>query len=130
MATAAGRPFLCRPLISPGAEQAQQLGTSRHAQAVGQLGEAAQTLLYGGGTADQREYPEASVAGRQDGCRTDRQSGKSRLAMAASCAIRTATWSASRRGKDAAAEQKAIREVNTGIMAIPTARLRPTGWAS
>ncbi|MFN4326757.1 MAG: bifunctional UDP-N-acetylglucosamine diphosphorylase/glucosamine-1-phosphate N-acetyltransferase GlmU [Azonexus sp.] len=107
------------------AEQAQQLGTGHAvAQAVPQLGAAGQTLvLYG-------DVPLTSVitlkrllqAGK-DGLSVltvnlDNPTGYGRIVRDAAGNVVSIVEE-----KDATAEQKCIREVNTGIMAIPTARL-------
>jgi bifunctional UDP-N-acetylglucosamine pyrophosphorylase/glucosamine-1-phosphate N-acetyltransferase len=107
------------------AEQAQQLGTGHAvAQAVPELGAAAQTLvLYG-------DVPLTTVAT----LKRLLQAGKDGLSvLTVNLANPTGYGRIVRDAagnmvsiveeKDASTEQKAIREVNTGIMAIPTARL-------
>ncbi len=107
------------------AEQAQQLGTGHaEAQAVPQLGEAAQTLvLYG-------DVPLTTV----ETLRRLLQAGKDGLAILTvdladptgyGRIVRDAAGKVQRivEQKDASAEEKAICEINTGIMAMPTARL-------
>ncbi len=107
------------------AEQAQQLGTGHAvAQAVPQLGDAAQTLvLYG-------DVPLTTV----ETLRRLLQAGKDGLAILTvdladptgyGRIVRDAAGKVQRivEQKDASAEEKAICEINTGIMAMPTARL-------
>ena len=112
------------------AEQAQQLGTGHAlAQAVPQLGDGAQTLvLYG-------DVPLTSLAT----LKRLLQAGRDGLAiLTVDLADPTGYGRIVRdeRGqvcriveqKDASAAEKAIREINTGIMAMPTARL--ADWLS
>ncbi|MBS1144227.1 MAG: glmU [Proteobacteria bacterium] len=107
------------------AEQAQQLGTGHAvAQAVSQLGDASQTLvLYG-------DVPLTTVAT----LKRLLQAGKDGLSILTVDLANPAGYGRMVRDaggnlvriveeKDATPEEKAIREVNTGIMAIPTARL-------
>src|SRR5574343_617368 len=107
------------------AEQAQQLGTGHAvAQAVPQLGDAAQTLvLYG-------DVPLTTV----ETLRRLLQAGKDGLAILTvdladptgyGRIVRDAAGKVQRivEQKDASADEKAICEINTGIMAMPTARL-------
>jgi len=107
------------------AEQAQQLGTGHAvAQAVPHLGNAAQTLvLYG-------DVPLTTV----ETLRRLLQAGKDGLAILTvdladptgyGRIVRDAAGKVQRivEQKDASAEEKAICEINTGIMAMPTARL-------
>ena len=107
------------------AEQAQQLGTGHAvAQAVPHLGGAAQTLvLYG-------DVPLTTV----ETLRRLLQAGKDGLAILTvdladptgyGRIVRDAAGRVQRivEQKDARAEEKAICEINTGIMAMPTARL-------
>ncbi len=107
------------------AEQAQQLGTGHAvAQALPQLADAAQTLvLYG-------DVPLTTAAT----LKRLLQAGKDGLAVLTvdladptgyGRMVRDAAGQVVRivEEKDASAEEKTIREVNTGIMAMPTARL-------
>ncbi|MCG2576045.1 bifunctional UDP-N-acetylglucosamine diphosphorylase/glucosamine-1-phosphate N-acetyltransferase GlmU [Dechloromonas sp. XY25] len=107
------------------AEQAQQLGTGHAvAQAIPELDSAAQTLvLYG-------DVPLTTVAT----LKRLLQAGKDGLSVLTVDLANPTGYGRIVRDaagrmvsiveeKDATAEQKAIREVNTGIMAIPTARL-------
>ncbi len=107
------------------AEQAQQLGTGHAvAQAVSQLGGATQTLvLYG-------DVPLTTVGA----LKRLLQAGKDGLSILTvdlanpsgyGRMVRDANGNIVRivEEKDATPEEKTIREVNTGIMAIPTARL-------
>ena len=107
------------------AEQAQQLGTGHAvAQALPQLADAAQTLvLYG-------DVPLTTAAT----LKRLLQAGKDGLAVLTVDLADPAGYGRMVRDvagqvvriveeKDASAEEKAIREVNTGIMAMPTARL-------
>jgi bifunctional UDP-N-acetylglucosamine pyrophosphorylase/glucosamine-1-phosphate N-acetyltransferase len=107
------------------AEQAQQLGTGHAvAQAVPHLGTAAQTLvLYG-------DVPLTTPATLKRLLHAGRDalavltvdladaSGYGRIVRDAASNVRRIVEE-----KDATPEEKAIREINTGIMAIPTARL-------
>jgi len=108
------------------AEQAQQLGTGHAvAQALPELGDAAQTLvLYG-------DVPLTTPAT----LRRLLQAGRDGLAVLTvdlaeptgyGRIVRDVAGRVQRivEEKDAAPAEKAIREVNTGIMAMPTARLR------
>lgn len=107
------------------AEQAQQLGTGHAvAQAVSQLGASAQTLvLYGDVPLTKAETLQRLLNAGKDGLAiltvnlTD-PTGYGRIVRNAAgqvvCIVEE---------KDATPEQKAINEVNTGIMAIPTAHL-------
>ncbi len=119
------RSTLAAPDIS-WAEQAQQLGTGHAvAQAVPELTDAAQTLvLYG-------DVPLTTAAT----LRRLLQAGRDGLAILTvdladptgyGRIVRDAGGQVQRivEEKDATADEKAIREVNTGIMAMPTARLR------
>ncbi|MDD2665190.1 MAG: bifunctional UDP-N-acetylglucosamine diphosphorylase/glucosamine-1-phosphate N-acetyltransferase GlmU [Dechloromonas sp.] len=119
------RSTLAAPDIS-WAEQAQQLGTGHAvAQAVPELTDAAQTLvLYG-------DVPLTTAAT----LRRLLQAGRDGLAILTvdladptgyGRIVRDAGGQVLRivEEKDATAAEKAIREVNTGIMAMPTARLR------
>ncbi len=119
------RSTLAAPDIS-WAEQAQQLGTGHAvAQAVPELTDAAQTLvLYG-------DVPLTTAAT----LRRLLQAGRDGLAILTvdlgdptgyGRIVRDAGGQVQRivEEKDATAAEKAIREVNTGIMAMPTARLR------
>lgn len=108
------------------AEQAQQLGTGHAvAQAVPALGNAPQTLvLYG-------DVPLTTAATLQ----TLRQAGQAGLSILTVNLANPTGYGRIVRDhsgkvlriveeKDASPEEKAIREVNTGIMAIPTERLK------
>src|SRR5574343_158471 len=108
------------------AEQAQQLGTGHAvAQVLSELGSAAQTLvLYG-------DVPLTTVTT----LKRLLQAGKDALSVLTVDLANPTGYGRIVRDaagnmvsiveeKDATAEQKAIREVNTGIMAMPTARLR------
>lgn len=119
------RSTLAAPDIS-WAEQAQQLGTGHAvAQAVPELTDAAQTLvLYG-------DVPLTTAAT----LRRLLQAGRDGLAILTvdladptgyGRIVRDTGGQVQRivEEKDATADEKAIREVNTGIMAMPTARLR------
>ncbi len=107
------------------AEQAQQLGTGHAvAQAVGQLGGAAQTLvLYGDVPLTSVNTLKRLLQAGKDGLSVltvnlENPTGYGRIVRDAAGNMVSIVEE-----KDATAEQKAICEVNTGIMAIPTARL-------
>ncbi len=107
------------------AEQAQQLGTGHAvAQALPLLGEAAQTLvLYGDvpltSAATLRALLDAGRAGLSIlTVDLENPTGYGRILRDASGQVQRIVEE-----KDASVEEKAVREVNTGIMAIPTARL-------
>ncbi len=107
------------------AEQAQQLGTGHAvAQAVGQLGEAAQTLvLYGDVPLTSVNTLKRLLQAGKDGLSVltvnlENPTGYGRIVRDAAGNMVSIVEE-----KDATVEQKAIREVNTGIMAIPSARL-------
>ena len=107
------------------AEQAQQLGTGHAvAQAVGQLGGAAQTLvLYGDVPLTSVNTLKRLLQAGKDGLSVltvnlENPTGYGRIVRDAAGNLVSIVEE-----KDATAEQKAICEVNTGIMAIPTARL-------
>ena len=107
------------------AEQAQQLGTGHAvAQAVGQLGGAAQTLvLYGDVPLTSVNTLKRLLQAGKDGLSVltvnlENPTGYGRIVRDTAGNMVSIVEE-----KDATAEQKAICEVNTGIMAIPTARL-------
>ncbi len=107
------------------AEQAQQLGTGHAvAQAVPQLGAAGQTLvLYGDVPLTSVTTLKRLLQAGKDGLSVltvnlDNPTGYGRIVRDAAGNVVSIVEE-----KDATAEQKCIREVNTGIMAIPTARL-------
>ena len=107
------------------AEQAQQLGTGHAvAQAVSQLGGAAQTLvLYGDVPLTTVHTLKRLLQAGKDGLSVltvnlDKPTGYGRIVRDTAGNMVSIVEE-----KDATAEQKAICEVNTGIMAIPTARL-------
>ena len=107
------------------AEQAQQLGTGHAvAQAVSQLGTAGQTLvLYGDVPLTTVNTLKRLLQAGKDGLSVltvnlDNPTGYGRIVRDAAGNMVSIVEE-----KDATTEQKAIREVNTGIMAIPTARL-------
>ena len=107
------------------AEQAQQLGTGHAvAQAVSQLGNAAQTLvLYGDVPLTTVSTLKRLLQAGKDGLSVltvnlDKPTGYGRIVRDTAGNMVSIVEE-----KDATAEQKAICEVNTGIMAIPTARL-------
>ncbi len=108
------------------AEQAQQLGTGHAvAQAVPQLTESDVTLvLYGDVPLTQAETLKRLLLAAKDGLailtvNLPDPSGYGRIVRNAAGAVQCIVEE-----KDANAEQKQICEVNTGIMAMPTARLR------
>lgn len=108
------------------AEQAQQLGTGHAvAQAVPQLTESDVTLvLYGDVPLTQPETLKRLLLAAKDGLailtvNLVDPSGYGRIVRNAAGAVQCIVEE-----KDANAEQKQICEVNTGIMAMPTARLR------
>ena len=107
------------------AKQEPQLGTG-HAvqQAVPALGASAQTLvLYGDVPLTKAETLKALLQAGRDGMailtmQLDNPTGYGRIVRdAAGKVVRIVEE------KDATAEEKAIREINTGIMVLPTARL-------
>ncbi|WP_153133284.1 bifunctional UDP-N-acetylglucosamine diphosphorylase/glucosamine-1-phosphate N-acetyltransferase GlmU [Dechloromonas hortensis] len=107
------------------AEQAQQLGTGHAvAQALPELGAAAQTLvLYGDVPLTTAATLKRLLQAGKDGLSIltvdlANPSGYGRIVRDAAGSVQCIVEE-----KDATAEQKGIREVNTGIMAIPTARL-------
>lgn len=107
------------------AEQAQQLGTGHAvAQAVPQLGAAGKTLvLYGDVPLTSVTTLKRLLQAGKDGLSVltvnlDNPTGYGRIVRDAAGNVVSIVEE-----KDATAEQKCIREVNTGIMAIPTARL-------
>ncbi len=108
------------------AEQAQQLGTGHAvAQALPQLTESDVTLvLYGDVPLTQAETLKRLLLAAKDGLailtvNLADPSGYGRIVRNAAGAVQCIVEE-----KDANAEQKQICEVNTGIMAMPTARLR------
>lgn len=108
------------------AEQAQQLGTGHAvAQALPQLTESDVTLvLYGDVPLTQAETLKRLLLAAKDGLailtvNLADPSGYGRIVRNAAGAVQCIVEE-----KDASAEQKQICEVNTGIMAMPTARLR------
>jgi len=107
------------------AEQAQQLGTGHAlAQAMPQLGAAGQTLvLYGDVPLTTPETLKSLLHAGRNGLAIltvdlANPSGYGRIVRDASGQVRSIVEE-----KDASPEQKTIREVNTGIMVMPTARL-------
>jgi len=107
------------------AEQAQQLGTGHAvAQALPALGPAAQTLvLYGDVPLTTAATLKRLLQAAKDGLsiltvNLADPAGYGRIVRDAAGNVQCIVEE-----KDASAEQKAIREVNTGIMAIPTAHL-------
>ena len=105
--------------------QAEQLGTGHAvAQAVSQLGTAGQTLvLYGDVPLTTVNTLKRLLQAGKDGLSVltvnlDNPTGYGRIVRDAAGNMVSIVEE-----KDATTEQKAIREVNTGIMAIPTARL-------
>ena len=110
------------------ARQEPQLGTG-HAvqQALPALGDAATTLvLYGDVPLIRAETLERLVAAAPNGvavltAELDDPTGYGRILRSESGAVRAIVEQ-----KDASAAELAVREVNTGLMALPTAKLR--GW--
>ena len=107
------------------AEQAQQLGTGHAvAQALSQLGDAPQTLvLYGDVPLTTAATLKRLLHAGKDGLSIltvdlPNPTGYGRIVRDVAGNVQCIVEE-----KDASPEQKAIREVNTGIMAIPTARL-------
>ncbi len=107
------------------AEQAQQLGTGHAvAQAVPSLGAAEQTLvLYGDVPLTRPETLKRLLQAGKDGLAIltvdlADPTGYGRIVRDAAGKVQRIVEQ-----KDATNEEKAIREINTGIMAIPTARL-------
>ena len=107
------------------AEQAQQLGTGHAvAQALPQLSAAAQTLvLYGDVPLTTAETLKRLLQAGKEGLAIltvdlDDPTGYGRIVRDAGGQVQRIVEQ-----KDASADEKAIREINTGIMAVPTARL-------
>ncbi|MEN3371544.1 bifunctional UDP-N-acetylglucosamine diphosphorylase/glucosamine-1-phosphate N-acetyltransferase GlmU [Dechloromonas sp. ZS-1] len=107
------------------AEQAQQLGTGHAvAQAVPQLGRAAQTLvLYGDVPLTSAATLKRLLAAGEGGLAIltvdlADPTGYGRIVRDAAGQVQRIVEQ-----KDASEAEKAIREINTGIMAVPTARL-------
>ena len=107
------------------AEQAQQLGTGHAvAQAVPQLGAAAQTLvLYGDVPLTSAATLKRLLAAGEGGLAIltvdlADPTGYGRIVRDAAGQVQRIVEQ-----KDASEAEKAIREINTGIMAVPTARL-------
>jgi bifunctional UDP-N-acetylglucosamine pyrophosphorylase/glucosamine-1-phosphate N-acetyltransferase len=107
------------------AEQAQQLGTGHAvAQAVPLLGDAAQTLvLYGDVPLTTAATLKRLLQAGKDGLailtvNLEDPTGYGRIVRDAAGQVQRIVEQ-----KDASADEKAIGEINTGIMAVPTARL-------
>ena len=113
------------------AEQAQQLGTGHAvAQAVSQLGGAAQTLvLYGDVPLTTVHTLKRCCRPARTACRCSPSIWTTRPATAASCAIRPATWSASSRRRTRRPSRR--RSARSIPASWPSRRPAwPTGWAS